>query len=439
MVEDYGKIHEKMKEQKWEDVEEQSKKLLNDASAFIELQKIFIRSCLEICKFKDAIDYIKDKVSSYVKSRDEEFNYLLAKAYYFKGDYDSSKQEINNLVKQGIVDEKISKLKKYVETINDAKMNANSLFKSEKYDEAINEYTKLLEFDPENKNFISIVLTNRALCLKKKGKNMEALKDADDAIKNNPNYSTAYIRRALIYEEFNMYDDAKSDLSKAKELDPKNAKIEGYINEANQKADKARNRDYYKILGLEKNATPEEIKKAYRKLALKYHPDRNSESEQSKKIAQRKFEDVSDAYSVLSDPKKKNMFDQGVDPLNPETASGSGEPGMSFHFSGGDPNEIFKMFFGGEGGSDTFFKTSSGPGSDFGNFQFFNMGGGGNSHFSSAFDDEDDFSNFFLLQEGILLVLSLSKLNKEKKRIKNREFFLVYLYFKFKIINYYHI
>ena len=108
-------------------------------------------------------------------------------------------------------------------------MNANSLFKSEKYDEAINEYTKLLEFDPENKNFISIILTNRALCLKKKGKNMEALKDVDDAIKNNPNYSTAYIRRALIYEEFNMYDDAKSDLSKAKELDPKNAKIEGYI------------------------------------------------------------------------------------------------------------------------------------------------------------------------------------------------------------------
>ena len=76
---------------------------------------------------------------------------------------------------------------------------------------------------------------------------MEALKDVDDAIKHNPNYSTAYIRRALIYEEFNMYDDAKIDLSKTKELDPNNVKIEGYIKESNQKADKARNRDYYKI------------------------------------------------------------------------------------------------------------------------------------------------------------------------------------------------
>ena len=417
MVEDYEKINEKIKDQKWEDVEEQSKKLLSDAPAFIELQKIYIKACLELCKFKDVIDYIKNKVSSSVKTKDEEFNYLLAKTYYFKGDYDLAKNEINKLIKQGIVDEKVSKLKKFAETINEAKTKANTLFKAEKYDEAIKEYTNLLEFDPENKNFISIILTNRALCLKKQGKNMEALKDVDDAIKNNPNYSTAYIRRALIYEELKMFDDAKSDLSKAKELDPNNPKIEGYLNEANQKADKARNRDYYQILGLDRNASQSDIKKAYRKLALKYHPDRNSESEQSKKIAQRKFEDVSDAYSVLSDPKKKQMFDQGIDPLNPETASGAGGPGMSFHFSGGDPNEIFKMFFGGQGG-DTFFKTSSGPGSNFGNFQFFNMGGDGKSGFSSAFSDEDDFGSFFNSAGGSPFSSFFSQAKQQGKKKK---------------------
>ena len=392
LVEDFDKINEKYKENKWEDAEEKSKKLLEEASAFSELQKIFIISSLELCKFKDIINFIQNKISPSVKLRDWEFNYLLAKTYYFKGDYDLAKNEINKLIKQGITDEKLTTLKTHVEKIDTEKTKANTLFKEGKYEEAIKEYTNLIEFDPENKNFISIILTNRALCYKKQGKNMEAMKDADEAIKNNPNYPTAYIRRALIYEEFKMFDDAKADLSKAKELDPSNPKIEGYINEANQKADSAKNRDYYQILGINRNATPDEIKKAYRKLALKYHPDRNSESEQSKKIAQRKFEDVSDAYSVLSDPKKKQMFDQGVDPLNPEVASGAGGPGMNFHFSGGDPSEIFKMFFGGEGG-DTFFKTSSGPGS---NFQFFtNMGGNGKSGFSSAFADEDDFGNFF--------------------------------------------
>ena len=394
MEQDYEKIEDKKKSQRWDDVEEESKKLLKDTPSFAELQKTYIHAALELCKFNDVINYIKNNVSSYAKSKDEEFNYLLAKTYYFKGDYDLAKKQITDLIKLGFVDEKYAILKSRIETINDTKKKANTLFKEEKYQEAINEYTKLLEFDPENKNFISIILTNRALCQKKLGKNLEALKDVDEALKNNPNYPTGYIRRALIYEEYNMFDDAKADLSKAKELDPNNPKIDGYMNEANQKGEKARNRDYYKILELNRNATPEEIKKAYRKLAIKFHPDRNSESEETKKIAQRRFQDISDAYSVLSDPKKKGMFDQGIDPLNPEVASGAGGPGATFHFSGTDPNEVFKMFFGGEGG-DTFFKTSSGPGSNFSNFKVFNMGGNGHGGFSSAFEDDGDFASFF--------------------------------------------
>ena len=426
MVEDYEKINEKVKEQRWEDVEEESKKLLNDAPSFKELQKIYIQACLELCKFNPVIEYINNSVSSYTKSRDEEFNYLLAKTYYFKGDYDLAKREITNLIRQGFNDDKYAKLKRHIDNINNAKAIANTYFKNKNYDQAITEYTKLLEFDPENKNFMSIILTNRALCLKKQGKNMEALKDVDQAIQYNPNYSTAYIRRALIYEELKMFDDAKSDLSKAKELDPRNSKIDGYMNEANQKAEQARNRDYYQILGVNRNATPAEIKKAYRKLALKYHPDRNSESEQTKKVAQRKFQDVSDAYCVLSDPKKKEMFDQGIDPLNPETASGAGPSGpsgpeMNMHFSGGDPNEIFKMFFGGKDG-ESFFQTSSGPGGNFGNFKFFKMGGNGNGSqgFSSSFDD-DDFGDFFSAAGGSPFGSPFGSFFKQAKQARNRK------------------
>ena len=63
MIEDYEKIHEKIKDTKWDDVEEQSKKLLSDTSAFIELHKIYINACLELCKFKYVIDYINNKIS----------------------------------------------------------------------------------------------------------------------------------------------------------------------------------------------------------------------------------------------------------------------------------------------------------------------------------------------------------------------------------------
>ena len=264
--------------------------------------------------------------------------------------------------------------------------------------EAVKEYSELILFDKENRSFKSIIYTNRALCYKKLNKNLEALTDVNIAIKLNPNYATAYIRRALIYEELGIFDDAKNDLAKAKELDPKNGNIDGYIKEANDKGDAARVRDYYQILGVPRTATDAEIKKAYRKLALKYHPDKNAQSEETKKIAQKKFEDVSDAYSVLSDPKKKQMFDAGADPLHPENA-GMGSGGMGgMHFTREDPSEIFKMFFGGDGGSGgthTFFSSGNG-GPGFSSFKIFTNGnGGGFKGFSNMGNMDMEFDDDF--------------------------------------------
>jgi curved DNA-binding protein len=65
-------------------------------------------------------------------------------------------------------------------------------------------------------------------------------------------------------------------------------------------------KDYYKVLGIEKNASDDEIKKAYRKLAMKYHPDKN----QGKKSAENKFKDISEAYEVLHDPEKRSKYDR---------------------------------------------------------------------------------------------------------------------------------
>lgn len=109
-------------------------------------------------------------------------------------------------------------------------------------------------------------------------------------------------------------------------------------------------KDYYKILGLAKGASDEDIKKAYRKLALKYHPDKNKEPG-----AEEKFKEVAEAYEILSDPKKKDIFDKyGEEGLKMGGGGGGGgggpssgtSPNFSYNTWSGDPNETFRMFFG---------------------------------------------------------------------------------------------
>ena len=377
IIEDEEKMQEKIKEQKFDDAEEICKRLIEKVPEFSDLKKHYIKILLENVKIQDTLAYISQKVSAEDKMRDEEFNYLTALTLYFDGQYDKAKKLLN-IIKQTNNSEKIEDLIKKVNEIESVKSKANELFKQKKYEEAIEEYTKILEFDPQNKKFNSLILANRALCYQKLNKNTEALRDSNQSIKLNPYYARGYVKRGNVYMELKMYDDARADFQKAKELDPSVSGVEGFLNDANKKAEKARKRDYYAILGIDRNASEHEIKKAYKKMAMKYHPDRNSESEETKKMAEKKFIDVNDAYSVLSDPKKKSMYDQGIDPLNPEEASSGG-----VHF-GGDASDILKMFFG--GGSPFGFSTGGSGFGDGGSFRTFTFGGRpGSSGFSFNF------------------------------------------------------
>lgn len=115
-------------------------------------------------------------------------------------------------------------------------------------------------------------------------------------------------------------------------------------------------RDYYEVLGISKNADENTIKKAYRKLAKKYHPDTNA----GNSAAAEKFKEVTEAYAVLSDPEKRKLYDQfgfaafDGSGAGPDTGAYGGPQGgtyQEFHFEGGDMDDFLKSFFGGFGGS----------------------------------------------------------------------------------------
>jgi curved DNA-binding protein CbpA len=130
-------------------------------------------------------------------------------------------------------------------------------------------------------------------------------------------------------------------------------------------------KNYYQILGLSKNATEKEIKKAYRKLALKWHPDKNRG--ENEKLAEEKFKDISEAYQVLSDPKKRKDYD------NPHSFDFS----KSFSFRNG--RDLFKEFdaegfFDDDDDFDFFNKDDFfTKGFGFGNFENFNKNSGSNN------------------------------------------------------------
>lgn len=130
-------------------------------------------------------------------------------------------------------------------------------------------------------------------------------------------------------------------------------------------------KDYYKILGISKGASDDDIKKAYRKLALKYHPDKNKAAG-----AEERFKEIAEAYEVLSDKKKRDIYDmhgeEGLKGGIPGNTGVGGNSNFTYQFHG-DPRATFAQFFG-----------NASP------FQaFFDIGGGGGRMFGFPDDDMD--------------------------------------------------
>ena len=143
----------------------------------------------------------------------------------------------------------------------------------------------------------------------------------------------------------------------------------------------ANKRDYYEVLGVNKNATDDELKKAYRKLAIKFHPDRCKDPD-----AKDKFQEISEAYEILSDKSKRAQYDQ----------FGFNSPSMGgFHSSGFNPFDLFRAHFGGNPFED-----------DDGGFSPFGFGGFGNR--SKREPDFDSPENGSDLQMGMQLTFKES-------------------------------
>lgn len=231
-----------------------------------------------------------------------------------------------------------------------AKTEANDLYKRSKWEEAVVAYTECLSIDPTNRITNAKILGNRALARSKTEEYDEAKADCDAALKLDPTYIKAKKTRAKITGEQGDWEQAVKDLKALAEENQGDAEIARELRNAELELKKSKRKDWYKILGVPKDASDKDIEKAYKKKAAILHPDKTQGDKEKEEL----FKDCLEAKETLLDPQKRQIYDSGADLMEP------GMGGMGSPFGGGfgpgmgggvqiDPEMLFNMM-GGMGG-----------------------------------------------------------------------------------------
>ncbi|KAK9461292.1 uncharacterized protein V1516DRAFT_356619 [Lipomyces oligophaga] len=259
------------------------------------------------------------------------------------------------------------------------KNEGNDAFKRGALQEALALYSEALSVDPTNKVTNSRLLSNRATVNMRLSKYEEVVTDCEAAIELDPSFVKVRRTKARALGKLERWEEAVREFSDALESNPADNNLRAELKEAELELKKSKRIDYYKILGISKSADDSEIKKAYRKMALLYHPDKNPDDP----AAHERFKEVGEAYEILSDSQKRARYDSGIDLQGQEDMFGAGGHGMATEI---DPSVLFQMF-GGAGGVPG--GQHGGPefmGNPFGGAQFSGFPGGaqfGGSPFGS--------------------------------------------------------
>jgi DnaJ homolog subfamily C member 7 len=230
-------------------------------------------------------------------SQDPEALVLRGKALYAQGDNDAAVQHFRKAINCDPDYRDAVKWLRVVQKLERTKEEGNTEYKAGRWQPAIDKYSAALEIDSSNKATNSKILQNRALCRIKLKQYDDAIADCERAISLDPQYTKARKTKANALGQAERWEDAVREWKSIAELEPEDRTIAKEVRRAELELKKSQRKDYYKILGVEKDADDATIKKAYRKLAIIHHPDKNPNDEQ----AAERFKDIGEAYETLSD------------------------------------------------------------------------------------------------------------------------------------------
>lgn len=293
-----------------------------------------------ISDLKAATKLMSDNTAAFMK---------LSRLYYGLGEAEESLAQVRECLKLDPDHKECFPHYKKVKKVAKLVANMQSAANENNYEACASAAKKVLTVDPVVVELVFQANDKLCHCLLHAGEHAASVEHctAALAIHQEPRL---LCDRAEDYIALDMYDQAQQDYAKALELDDQNGRAKEGLQKVQKLQKLAQKRDYYKILNVKRSATKKEIIKAYRKAAQQWHPDNfQQDDDEQKKIAEKKFIDIAAAKEVLTDPEKRQKYDNGEDPLDPESQQGQGfnpfQQGGFPHFHGNGGPFQFKFHF----------------------------------------------------------------------------------------------
>lgn len=177
-----------------------------------------------------------------------------------------------------------------------------------------------------------------------------------EALELNPHSLHGLLFKSQAAIDDDRFEEAIHTLNKAKEHHSGSQEVQSLLQKAQVLLKRSKQKDYYKVLGVSRDADDRTIKRAYRQMTKKYHPDKAAAQGVTKEEAEKKMSSINEAYEVLSSPELRTRFDNGDDPNDPESQAGGGHPFQGHPFGPGGGQQFFfqqggsHFKFGGPGG-----------------------------------------------------------------------------------------
>mmetsp|Transcript_10796 Transcript_10796/g.19697 ORF Transcript_10796/g.19697 Transcript_10796/m.19697 type:complete len:497 (+) Transcript_10796:280-1770(+) len=262
--------------------------------------------------------------------------------YYSLGDIEIAVNHFKEGLRSDPGHKLLKSLYRKIKKILKIMKSGDSSFESGQFVEAAEAWMDAIKQDPNHPHTVPALQIKRCDALTKAEEGKLAVEACTEALSHDPenvDRMMALGNARLANEE---YEEAVKEFERAAQKEPRNGRVREGLENAKKRLQMSKRKDYYKILDVKRNANEKQIKKAFRKKALQYHPDKVKPEEQEE--AEKKFREIGEAYEILSDAETRARYDRGED----VTAQNGGGGGPRGHpFGGGFP---FGGFGGGGGG-----------------------------------------------------------------------------------------